>query len=73
MRPLNFIAMGRAMALQPDSLDEARRAYQEALRLRPAFVRCMSACIKEGSAVLRKAVRRDGNYLIDTPHRDLGL
>ena len=28
----------RAMALQTDSWDEARRAYQEALRLQPAFV-----------------------------------
>ena len=28
----------RAMALQADSLEEARRAYQEALRLQPAFV-----------------------------------
>ena len=28
----------RALALQTDSRDEARRAYQEALRLQPAFV-----------------------------------
>ena len=29
---------GRGMTLQEDSVEEARRAYQEAVRLRPAFV-----------------------------------